>query len=213
MAYLRGVTRLGFRTRRLGAYLKKRLRAAPKRRPELDRRHFPTLFHKRAIVFTDTADFTVRTLRDGILHFLMLFERLMTGAEKALTRSGGEIVKVEADSLLIRFDDMAAACRGVEALEGYLSRLNHKLPKDERLRFSYGVGYGDVLDIDHDVFGLEVNLASKLGEDLARPGEVLLTPSAAAAMDGRQRRRLASHGVMAFGPRTIAVTRLKLPAR
>ena len=40
----------------------------------------------------------------------------------------------------------------------------------------YGVGFGDVLELDGDVFGAEVNLASKIGEDLARPGEVLLTP-------------------------------------
>jgi hypothetical protein len=33
----------------------------------MDCRSFPDLFRKRAVVFTDTADFTVRTARDGIL--------------------------------------------------------------------------------------------------------------------------------------------------
>src|SRR5262245_57405725 len=208
MGYLR---QGGRRAGKLNAYLKKRLRTAPGRRPALDRRHFDSLFRKRAVVFTDTADFTVRTLRDGILHFLMLFERFMSGAEKAVRATGGEIVKVEADSLLIRYDDVAAACRGVLALQRFLGSLNRRLPRKEWLRFSYGIGYGDVLDVDGDVFGLEVNLASKIGEDLARPGEVLLTPAAAAAIDGGLRGRLVSHCDVTFGPHAVSVSRLRLP--
>jgi adenylate cyclase len=39
-----------------------------------------------------------------------------------------------------------------------------------------GLGHGTVLRIgDHDVFGTEVNAASKLGEDEARAGEILAT--------------------------------------
>jgi class 3 adenylate cyclase len=210
MSYLR---RVDARSRTLTAYLRKRLRTAPGRRTELDRRHFDSLFRKRAIVFTDTADFTVRTLRDGILHFLMLFERFMSGAEKAVRGTGGEIVKVEADSLLIRYDDVGAACRGVLALQRFLGSLNRRLPRNEWLRFSYGIGFGDVLDIDGDVFGLEVNLASKIGEDLARPGELLLTPAAAAEIGPQDRERLRSHGTISFGTRAIAVHRLRLASR
>ena len=204
---------MGPRTRRLNAYLKKRLKTAPGRRPDLDRRHSARLFRKRAIVFTDTADFTVLTLRHGILHFLMLFERFMSGAHKVIGRSGGEIVKVEADSLLIRYHDVEAACRGVAAVERFLGSLNRDRPRNERLRFSYGVGFGDVLDIDGDVFGLEVNLASKIGEDLARPGEVLLTPGAAAAIADSMRRRVVSHCDIAFGPHAVCVSRLRLHRR
>ena len=61
------------------------------------------------------------------------------------------------------------------------------------MQFSYGIGYGDMLDLDDDMFGLEVNLASKIGEDLARPGEALLTPSAAAALDPATLRRVVPH--------------------
>jgi adenylate cyclase len=91
--------------------------------------------------------------------------------------------------------------------------MNRTLPANERLRFSYGVGYGDVLDLDGDVFGLEVNLASKIGEDLARPGEILLTPQAAAALDPATLRRVVPHKVVAFGRSAIPVHRLKPRAR
>ena len=200
----------GKRTRRLVSYLRRRAGADAERRPEMDCRSFPGLFRKRAVVFTDTADFTVRTARDGILHFLMIFDRFTDAAGKVVSRSGGDIVKVEADSLLLRYDEVAAACAGVEALESLLRKMNRALPANERLRFSYGIGYGDVLDLDEDLFGLEVNLASKIGEDLARPGEALLTPSAAAALDAATLRRLVPHKVVAFGKTAIPISRLKL---
>ena len=84
-------------------------------------------------------------------------------------------------------------------LESALPRLNRGRPENEQLRFSYGIGYGDVLDLDEDMFGLEVNLASKLGEDLAEPGEALLTPSAAAAVSAATLKRLTPHTVVTFG--------------
>jgi adenylate cyclase len=203
----------GKRTRRLVSFLRRRAGADPARRPEMDCRSFPDLFRKRAVVFTDTEDFTIRTVKDGILHFLMIFDRFLGQAGKVVARTGGDIVKVEADSLLLRFDDAADACAGVDALEALLRRTNRALPANERLRFSYGIGYGDILDLDADLFGLEVNLASKIGEDLARPGEALLTPQAAAALDPATLRRVVPHKVVTFGRNAIPVHRLKLRQR
>jgi class 3 adenylate cyclase len=125
-------------------------------------------------------------------------------------RLGGELVKVEADSLLMRFRDADTACRGVDAMERLLARLNRGRPRNERLRFSYGVGYGELLEVDGDLFGLEMNLASKLGEDLARPGEALLTPSAVAAVGPRLRRRLVPYPPMRLGRTSVPTRRLRL---
>ena len=198
------------RMKALRALLRRRVRADAAARKRLDQRAFTTLFRRRAIVFTDSADFTVRTAQDGILHFLMLFERLLPEARKSVARAGGEIVKLEADSFLLRFDDVESACRGVLGLEGSLRRLNRGRPGNERLRFSYGIGFGDVVDLEHDVYGLEVNLASRLGEDMARPGEALLTPAAAAALDERQRERLSFHRNVRFLGKPLKISRLAL---
>jgi class 3 adenylate cyclase len=200
----------GPRERRLLTFLERRRRAAPAGRSELDRRALPRLFRRRAVVFTDMADFTVRTARDGILHFLMFFEQALSALGPVVRRAGGEVVKVEADSLLLRFEGPAAACRGVAAMESALKRHNRRLPENERVRFSYGIGFGDVLDLEHDMFGLEVNLASKLGEDLAKPGEALLTPAAAAALDRATLRRVVSYKIVTFGRSAVPVSRLKL---
>lgn len=200
----------GPKERRLRSYLARRRRTASGKRGELDCRSFPELFRKRAVVFTDMADFTARTARDGILHFLMLFDAVLKALRPAIRDACGELVKVEADSLLLRFDDAVAACRGVAALEAALERHNKRVPANEQARFSYGVGFGDVLDLERDMFGLEVNLASKLGEDVAEPGEALLTPAAAAALDRVTSRRVVPHRIVAFGPTTVAVSRLRL---
>lgn len=47
---------------------------------------------------------------------------------------------------------------------------------------SAGIGYGEILLEDGDLWGVEVNRASRLGEDVAQAGEVLLTPSASSMM-------------------------------
>jgi len=207
VAYFR---RRGARTRRLSAFLKRRALARPARRPELDCRSFPKLFRKRAVVFTDTDDFTLLVARHGILHFLMLFDRVLRALTPAIRRSRGRLLKVEADSLLLTFPDAAAACAGVVAIELALRRSNRRRTPAERLAFSYGVGYGDLLEIEEDVFGLEVNLASKLGEDRARRNEALLTPAAAAALPPPWRRRLVPYAVATLEGRGLPIQRLKL---
>jgi adenylate cyclase len=194
----------------LRAFLRRRSRAALAARGRLDRQALARLSARRAIVFTDSADFTERTAKDGILHFLMLFERLLPVARNSVARAGGEIVKLEADSFLLRFDDASSACRGVRAMDAALRRLNRGRPRNERLRFSYGIGFGDVVDLEHDVFGLEVNLASRLGEDMARPGQALLTPAAAAALDARTRKRVSFHKSVRFQNKPLRIARLKL---
>ncbi len=200
----------GPRTRRLVAFLKRRTRNDPQTRPMLDCKSYPALFHKRAVVFTDTADFTFRTAKDGILHFLMVFERAAVAAEPVVRKARGTIVKVEGGSLLLDFPDVAAACKGVAAIDALLHRLNRGKKENEHLRFSYGIGYGDILDIEGDLFGLEVNLASKLGEDLAKPGEALLTPAASAALDAKTLKKVVPYRVVTFGKAAIPVQRLKL---
>jgi class 3 adenylate cyclase len=200
----------GPRERRLRSFLARRRKTARGDRKALDARAARGLFRERAVVFTDMADFTLRTARDGILHFLMLFDHVLESVAPVVRRSKGDIVKVEADSLLLRFDDAVAACRGVAALDAALRRHNRRVPADERVAFSYGIGFGPVLDLERDLFGLEVNLASKLGEDLAEPGVALLTPAAAAALDRATLRKVTSYRVVTLGRAAVPVSRLKL---
>lgn len=207
MGYFRS---LGPRTKRLAAFLERRAHAAAESWPELDTRQARGLFRRRAVVYTDTANFTNRTFEHGILHFLMLFERFVPAVERGLRAQRGRLVKVDGDSLLLEFRDLAHACAGVRVMDGLLRQRNRGLAERDQLWFSYGIGWGDVLDLGDDIFGLEVNLASKLGEDLARPGEALLTPAAVEGLPPSLRRRLRPYGEVEFGGMAMRVRRLPL---
>jgi adenylate cyclase len=197
------------RARALAAALRRRERATPARRPALDASTRKALARPLAIVYTDTDDFTRRVDRHGMLHFLMVFARGVRTLRRVASRHAGRLVKVEADSLLLAFPDAERACRGSLAMYEALERLNRGRPTSERLAFSFGIGFGEVLDLGRDLLGLEVNLASKLGEDRARRGEILLTPGAVAALPPEWRPKLASSGHVRFTSRPMKVSRLR----
>jgi class 3 adenylate cyclase len=203
----------GRRSRQFLAFLRDRMRQSPSRWKAMDARLQQALVRPRAIVFTDTADFTKRVAKDGILHFLMVFQRAVDAAPPVLAPHRGRIVKVEADSLLLEFPDVAQACAGTQAIDALLGRLNRGRAARERLRFSYGIGYGPTFSLEDDVFGLEVNLASKLGEDLAKPGEALLTPDAAAALPKDLRAKLVLYERVPYGGKTLVIRQLPLARR
>ena len=55
-------------------------------------------------------------------------------------------------------------------------KLNHRRLPEEKVLLCVGIGFGRILRIgDSDVFGQEVNAASKLGEDTAKADEILVT--------------------------------------
>jgi adenylate cyclase len=199
---------LNRRIRTLGEALRRRERLAPAGRQRLDVRTHAKLDRKLAIVYTDTDDFTVRVARHGIMHFLMVFARGVRALRPFVARHRGRLVKVEADSLLLVFKDAGRACRAVIAMGAALERLNRGKPESERVVFSFGIGFGEVLDLGEDVLGLEVNLASKLGEDRARPGEILLTEAAVAVLPASLRARLEPAGLVEFTGRPMPVARL-----
>jgi class 3 adenylate cyclase len=56
--------------------------------------------------------------------------------------------------------------------------VNERRKPEDQILLCVGIGCGRVLRIgDDDVFGAEVNAASKLGEDTAEAGEILVTDS------------------------------------
>jgi adenylate cyclase len=56
---------------------------------------------------------------------------------------------------------------------------------DSHIQYCIGIGFGRVLLLSNDLFGDEVNVAYKLGEDVARSGEILVSEAAHAAIVAR----------------------------
>jgi adenylate cyclase len=155
----------------------------PSERPrilrEIDRRFNREL----AVVILDAAGFSRTVKSVGIVHVLALLERLERIVRPQVEAHGGRILRREADNVFAVFPHPrdAVACM-VQVFEE-LRAVNEALPQAEEMSVSAGIGFGTLLAIgDDDVYGEEMNLASKLGEDLARAEEVLLTPAAHAAV-------------------------------
>jgi len=133
----------------------------------------------RAVLVLDMCGFSRLTMRYGITHFLAMIRRLVTIVRPVVADAGGQIVKTEADNVYATFDDVPQALAAARAIQGSLAAANTFLPEDWDLHAGIGIGYGPILLIgDQDLFGSEMNVASKLGEDVAARGEILLSSAA-----------------------------------
>lgn len=132
-----------------------------------------------AVLIMDMSGFSRQTIRHGIIHFLAKIQRMHSIAIPVVEARGGLIIKLEADNIYAVFDAVADAVETAVDIQRGLEAVNTLLPDELDMHGEYGIGYGETLVIeDEDIFGSEVNLASKLGEDLAQRGEILLTESA-----------------------------------
>lgn len=128
---------------------------------------------ERAILALDMSQFSLSVRRSGILPYLALIRRMHVITEPIVRGHGGAVVKYIADNMIATFDGPADAV--LAALY-----INHAIVTGgERFTVAMGIDYGRFLLIDGaDCFGDTVNVACKLGEDVAEAGEILLTTAA-----------------------------------
>jgi adenylate cyclase len=135
------------------------------------------------IMVLDTSGFTRTTQLRGIVHFLAMIERLQRLVIPLLNRYGGRLLRTEADNIFAIFPDARSAVDAAVNIQERVGIANDQLPESDELYVSIGVGFGDVLQIgEDDLYGDQMNLACKLGEDLAQREEVLVTVAAYEAL-------------------------------
>ena len=138
---------------------------------------------EKAILVLDMSGFSRTTQQLGIVSFLLMIHQMRLIVKPCIAAHEGLLVKAEADNLFCLFDTVTDAVRASLEIIRCLDAANIVLPEEQDLYVSIGIGYGQILNVeDEDLFGCEVNLASKLGEDIGRMGEVLLTEAAHAAL-------------------------------
>ena len=153
--------------------------ADPDARAALDARLWREYGAERAVLVLDMSGFSSLTSRYGIVHYLSMVRRMQLTAEPIVKGFGGTLVKFEADNCFAMFADVDSALRAALELNEAFDRANFATPDDLDIRISTGIDYGPILVIENrDFFGDPVNRACKLGEDLASPGEILLTRAA-----------------------------------
>lgn len=142
----------------------------------IDSRIWDLFGEELCIMFTDLAGFSRNVAQFGIIHFLQTIyeaERLLI---PIIGEHDGILLKDIGDSLLIIFKNVRKGILASIAMQQILKEYNKNRLEEEKVLLCVGLGFGKVLRIgDADVFGHEVNMASKLGEDIAGPWEILVT--------------------------------------
>lgn len=162
---------------RLWSLIEERTRA--KDTAAIDQRVWDLFGETWAVMFTDLSGFSRQVQSFGILHFLQVIYEHKKVLDPVLAAHDGILIKTEADSLLVIFRRTASAVKCAIKMQAVLEDFNKDRAPDVQVLLCVGIGYGPILRIgDKDVFGQQVNAASKLGEDTAKAREILVTKAA-----------------------------------
>jgi class 3 adenylate cyclase len=138
---------------------------------------------ERAVLVLDMSGFSALAQRHGIVHYLSMVRRMQLTAEPIVDGYAGTLVKFEADNCYAMFPDVDAAVSAARELLAAFAAANEATPDELDIRIGCGIDHGRILVVPgRDFYGVPVNRACKLGEDLARPGEILVTADAMARL-------------------------------
>jgi class 3 adenylate cyclase len=160
---------------KLHGLLLERVIATRERKLEIDREIWKEFGTKKAVLMSDMSGFSRLTRKHGILHFLSLIAKQRELLTPVFRSYGGEVIKCEADNFLVCFDDEKSAVNASIAVHEMTFEYNNRVPEHEQIITSHGIDFGDILHFGDDVFGDCVNIASKLGEDIAEGYETLIS--------------------------------------
>ena len=167
---------------RLEKLIKERLDSKANKQA-IDNRIWDLFGETWCIMFTDLSGFSRNVEKFGIIQFLQTIYESDRVLVPIIEVHDGIILKAEGDSYLIIFRNVEKALHAGIAMQKELVKYNKSKEKEEQILLCIGLGYGQVLRVaDNDVFGHEVNTASKIGEDIAKSGDILVTESVIAQL-------------------------------
>jgi class 3 adenylate cyclase len=142
---------------------------------------------EKAILVLDLTGFTETALKSGAVHSFLRVLDAHKLCLPVLNDQRAEFVRVFADDIVALF---STADRALEAALEIHRRTNSKSwlkgGPIQHARCCIGLGFGPVYTIGPNLaMGDEMNRASKLGEDIARGGETLVSEGAYRALCGR----------------------------
>lgn len=159
----------------------------PERAQEIDHRIISSYEKECAVFVLDMSGFSSVVQRYGIIHFLAMVQRMRSVVKPAAERYQGTIIKFEADNCFAVFPNVDDAISAIRDIRIALATLNQQTPDESDVYVSVGIGFGKTLLFCDDLYGDQLNLASKLGEDVAEKNETLLTQEAFAQCSSTQK--------------------------
>ena len=132
-----------------------------------------------AVFVLDMSGFSLLTRKYGIVHYLSMVQRMQQTTEPIVKSYGGIMIKYEADNCFAVFPESLSAVQAGIAMQHAFRAANLLTSDDLDIHIACGIDYGKILVVgEEDCFGDPVNRASKIGEDLACSGEILVTQEA-----------------------------------
>lgn len=132
-----------------------------------------------AVFVLDMSGFSLLTRKYGIVHYLSMVKRMQLTTEPIIKAYGGSMIKYEADNCFAIFPDPLSAVNAGIAMQHAFTAANLLTSDDLDIHIAIGIDFGRLLMVGHqDCFGDPVNRASKIGEDIAAGGEILITREA-----------------------------------
>jgi class 3 adenylate cyclase len=113
------------------------------------------------------------------LHFLQIIHEQHELLLPIVSRRSGFLVKSEGDSYILLFRSVRRAIECAVEMQRACQMASARRVDEEKILLCVGVGYGRILRVgEHEVWGAEVNAASRLGEDTAKANQIMVTSSA-----------------------------------
>lgn len=140
----------------------------------------------RAILVLDITGYTESAMHEGEIESLLRIYDTQKVVVPVLDEYGVQLVRAFADDIVALFPDANAALDAALEIHARIEQFNRATVRKRPPECCIGIGYGSVYAIGPNLAqGDAMNRASKLGEDIARGGETLLTENAMVAVAGR----------------------------
>ena len=132
-------------------------------------------------------DFTLTTMREGELQSFLRILDAQKVCAPVLQEFNAELIRFFADDIVAIFENATEALDAAFEICRRIAIFNESgVSADNAAECSIGIGFGNVLAIGPNLSqGTEMVQASKLGEDIARANEVLVTRRAFEALGHR----------------------------
>ena len=182
------------------------LRERPPAGGDFDARIAERFERELTVLAADSSGFSKKTFRHGIVRFLANLVRSYDRIIPIIEKHGGTVTTQNADNILAVFEDTARAVRCAGAVHAWLERRNGALPPADRFELCIGIHHGPVLRLADDVYGATVNVCAKIGEDVARRNETVVTDEVVRRAPGFAYTR---RGSAVIGGETIRLHRVR----
>lgn len=148
-------------------------------RQQIDAKIIEKYEQVKCILFTDLSNFTKDIFELGPIEAVQKIRNFHDIFIPIVEEHNGKTLKLMGDSCMVMFENVTDALTTVQMSLKELEKYNKESTFACPIYLCSGIGYGPIVNIDDvEIFGQEVNLASKLGEDIAGAHEILITEKA-----------------------------------